>query len=62
MKVIYNSCSDTQMRWGGNDDPRNILEPNKVYEVEQIEEHSWHTKYKLVGIEGWFNSVCFTVL
>jgi hypothetical protein len=50
------------MRWGGNDDPRNILEPNKVYEVEQIEEHSWHTKYKLVGIEGWFNSVCFTVL
>ena len=31
----------------------------KKYKVVDIKVHSQHTKIKLKGIEGWFNSVCF---
>lgn len=58
-RVIYIGTSDEQVRWGSNDDPRGVLQEGKEYEVEQAEVHSWHTKIKLVGIEGRFNSVSF---
>lgn len=58
-KVIFAECSDEQVNWGNNDDPRKVLELGKEYEVETVEEHSWHTKYYLVGIKGKFNSVHF---
>jgi hypothetical protein len=62
MKVRYIGASDEQVRWGGNDDPRGILMERDTYEVEEREVHSWHTKLRLVGIEGSFNSVCFEEL
>jgi len=58
-KVIFISATDDQVRWGSNDDPRKILEEDKIYEIESIEVHHWHTKIKLVGVEGRFNSVHF---
>ena len=58
-KVTYTGANDSQVIWGGCDDPRGILVEGQSYEVEKRDVHSWHTKLKLVGIEGRFNSVCF---
>jgi hypothetical protein len=58
-KVKYIGCSQQQIDWGGNSDPRGVLEVGEVYEVEHKEVHNWHTKLSLVGIKGKFNSVCF---
>ena len=58
----YIGCSDDQAKWAGCDDPRNILEEGCDYEAERVDVHSWHTKIKLVGIKGNFNSVCFQAL
>tara|TARA_Y100000310_G_C20680591_1_gene815714 strand:+ start:1273 stop:1464 length:192 start_codon:yes stop_codon:yes gene_type:complete len=59
MKVIYKGASEKQIAWGSNNDPRNTLEEDKVYEVEDKEIYTWHTKIKLVDVEGWFNSISF---
>lgn len=59
MEVRFIGSSDEQNRWGGNDDPRKILVIGQTYEVEKVEQHSWHTKIYLKGIKGKFNSVCF---
>jgi hypothetical protein len=59
-KVTYTGATDSQVNWGGGDDPREILEEGKEYEVEKTEVHSWHTRLHLAGFPGkWFNSVCF---
>ena len=47
IKVKYKGCSDDQVRWGSNDDPRGILVIGKEYSVQKMEVHSWHTKYWL---------------
>jgi hypothetical protein len=58
--VIYTGASDVQVRWGGRDDPRGILEIGKEYTVTDTEVHSWHTKITLDGFpDKQFNSVCF---
>lgn len=54
------NASDTQVRWGSNDDPRGLLEPGKVYEVKRVDVHTWHTKVFLTDFPGKkFNSVHF---
>ncbi len=58
-KVIYTGASQDQINWGGCDDPRKSLSIGKLYNVEKTEEHSWHTKIKIVGVDGLFNSVSF---
>jgi hypothetical protein len=58
-KMKYTGCSDEQVRWGGNADPRGLLVEGEEYEIEKTEVHPWHTKVKLKGFDGWFNSVCF---
>ena len=58
-KLTYKGCTIEQVRWGNNDDPRQVLEEGQVYQLEKKEEHKWHTKVKLQGIDGWYNSVCF---
>ena len=58
--VVFDGTSDEQVRWGGNDDPREVLEVGDEYEVEETEVHSWHTKIKLKGFDGWFNDASFT--
>ena len=58
-KVIYIGCTQEQINWGTNDDPRKNLFENTVYFVEKVKVHSQHTKLTLRGIYGNFNSVCF---
>tara|TARA_Y100001970_G_C13892356_1_gene679395 strand:+ start:236 stop:469 length:234 start_codon:yes stop_codon:yes gene_type:complete len=57
-KVKFTGYIMAQVKWGGCDEP-DMLEEGKVYTIEEVEVHSWHTKIKLEGIEGKFNSVCF---
>ena len=59
--VEYIGCSQEQIDWGNNDDPRSFLIVGKEYVVEQVDVHSQHTKIKLYNKVGWFNSVCFVV-
>jgi hypothetical protein len=57
--VRYIGCTQDQINWGNNDDPRGILIEGDKYYVEKIEVHSQHTKLTLRGICGRFNSVSF---
>ena len=59
--VEYIGCSEEQIRWGNNDDPRSLLIIGKEYIIEKIFVHSQHTKVKLYHKMGLFNSVCFKV-
>jgi hypothetical protein len=59
MKAKYLGADIHQIRWGGNDDPRGLLAEGQIYEVERQEAHSWHTKIRLVGIDGMFNDASF---
>lgn len=60
--VEYIGCSQEQINWGNNDDPRSFLIVGKEYVVEKVDVHSQHTKIKLYDKNGWFNSVCFRVV
>lgn len=57
--VRFVKASDAQVNWGSNDDPRLILNTTDIYQIEYVEEHSWHTKIYLKGIKGKFNNVSF---
>lgn len=57
--VSFISCSKHQIQWGNNDDPNPILTEGETYQIEDVDIHSYHTKIKLKGYDGWFNSVCF---
>ena len=60
MKVKYIGASNVQVKWGGNDDPRGILNEGQLYEVAKREVHSWHTKLILVDFPDLkFNSASF---
>lgn len=58
-KVTFTGASDEQVQWGGNDDPRHVLEIGKEYEIEEVDVHTWHTKVRIAGVKGRFNSVHF---
>ena len=60
--VEYLGCSDEQVRWGNNDDPRSFLIVGTEYKIEKIDVHRQHTKIKLYNKMGWFNSVCFKLV
>lgn len=58
-KVRYLGATSEQVAWSGNDDPRKVLIIGEVYGVEDFEIHNWHTKIRLVGINGQFNDASF---
>ena len=59
-KVQYIGASDDQVRWGSNDDPREVLTEGETYTVKQVKVHSWHTKVVLEEFPDLkFNSVSF---
>lgn len=58
-KVTFEGYTIEQVRWGNNDEPT-MLTVGYEYFVEEVEEHNHHTKVKLVGYDGYFNSVHFT--
>ena len=63
MKVRYKGSTIGQIRWGGNDDPRDLLILNEIYTVKETEIHTWHTKYILEEHPSLkFNSVCFDIV
>ena len=63
MIVRFMGADDEQVNWGKNDDPRDVLEINGVYEVSEVEVHSWHTKIQLVDSpNNKFNSACFEIV
>jgi hypothetical protein len=49
--------SDYENHWGNCEQIKNNLVVGEVYEVEKVEEHSWHTKVWLKGYKNPFNSV-----
>lgn len=57
--IRYVGASDAQVNWGGCDDPRPLMKEGDEFIVYDVERHSWHTKVRLKGVEGQFNSVCF---
>ena len=57
--VTYLGCSQQQINWGNNNDPRSYLIVGQEYVVEEVNVHRQHTKVKLKHKMGWFNSVCF---
>jgi len=57
--VTFLSCSTSQIQWGNNDDPYPVLDEGEIYTIEEVDIHRMHTKIKLVGYDGWYNSVCF---
>jgi hypothetical protein len=60
--VIFQGASPEQIKWGGNDNPNQILEIGSKYQISNVEVHTWHTKISLVGYKGKFNSVSFDKL
>jgi len=60
--VEYIGCTDEQVRWGNNDDPRSFLIVGKHYIVEDVKVHSQHTKVKVRNKMGLFNSVSFKLI
>ena len=60
LKYIATNVIVEQINWGSHEDPRNLLELNKDYEVEKIDVRSSHTKIYLKAFPGKsFNSVWF---
>jgi len=57
--VKYIGSSPEMVNWGANTDPNGVLTKGKEYTVEYTEVHTSHTKLKLAGYEGKFNSVSF---
>ena len=55
---LVNDSTDIS-NWGSGESARDKLIMRGVYEVEDVRVHSWHTKLKLKGIDGWFNSAHF---
>jgi hypothetical protein len=58
-KIKFIGASDDQVKWGSNDDPRDVLKINEIYTIKEVEVHSWHTKIYLEEAPGKFNSVHF---
>lgn len=61
----FEECSDEQVIWGGNQDPRPILKPGGIYRQTRVKVFSAHTHVWVEVGEGCtehgpFNSVCFT--
>ena len=57
--VKFTGCSTEQANWGTYDGYIKELVVGERYQIEAIEEHSWHTKVWLKNVKGSFNSVCF---
>lgn len=57
--VKYIGSSPEMVNWGANTDPNGVLTKGKEYIVEYTEVHTSHTKLKLAGYIGKFNSVSF---
>ena len=60
--VRFEGQTPEQRRWGNNDDANESLTVGEEYIVHEVEVHSQHTKLRLRGNSGYFNSVCFSLV
>ena len=59
--IVFMGSTIEQVRWGGNDDPKDLLEEGQIYALDHCEIHSYHSKIYLKDFPGKkFNSVCFS--
>lgn len=58
-QVTFKGANDNQIRFGGGDDPTNILSPGNTYQVKQHSRQYTNNTVKLEGIEGNFNAYLF---
>ena len=59
-KVTFNGYTKEQVMWGNNDTPYMLI-LGRTYKIEDVDVHNSHTKVKLKGIVGLFNSVHFSL-
>ena len=58
--MVFKGCSDEQVMWGSNIDPRKVMKVGDKVTIERTEVHTWHTKFYFKEYPGMgFNSVCF---
>jgi len=57
-RVRYLGYTRAQVDWGNNDVPYMLIR-DRIYTVEDVEVHRQHTKVKIKGVVGNFNSVHF---
>lgn len=59
-KVRFSRPDPDAARWGGNDDPADLLVVDNVYTVKSVNVRTWHTKIVLADFpQHVFNSVHF---
>lgn len=59
-KIRFIGALDSQVQWGGNDDPREFMKEGDIVTLVRQEIHSWHTIYEVEEFPGKvFNSVSF---
>ena len=59
--VRYYGASINQIRYGNNDDPRGVFLRGQDYIIAEVKVCDWHTKLRIEGVVGWYNSVHFVV-
>ena len=59
--VEFTGWSEAQVRWGNNDTPDMLIE-GRFYVVDDPDVRSSHTKVRVDGYDGWFNSVHFQAI
>jgi len=59
MTVRFVAASNAQVCWGGNRDPRGILDTETVYTVLQVIATALVDQYVLKDYEGTWNAACF---
>jgi hypothetical protein len=59
-RAKFIGCSKEQIAWGNCDDTSHLI-LDCIYTIEEVKVHSQHTKIKLIGEMGRFNSVCFEI-
>ena len=58
--VTFNGWTKEQVNWGNNDIPYMLI-LGRQYIIDKVETYTWHTKVKIKGVIGKFNSVHFTL-
>lgn len=62
-KMKYVGCSDIQVNYAGNSDPRDFMVEGKTYTVFDARVGGWSTTLEFVEFpKKTFNSVCFEVV
>jgi hypothetical protein len=59
LNMLVKCLSNSKKMWGNGSGNADILEIGRVYEVIDVEVHSWHTLFTLNEVLGKFNSCLF---